>query len=160
MLYLIQYFSIVVIFLIIITAFTSINTIVESREAFEESKKFIKMRNIVLSVLLVLVIVSSIGVKLVKNTYYTESILISENEIISIEKDDSKVICSYENENKEIESVKINLKNIDLTEFKAGEEFKIVKYETHTKSTISPTLFKILTFGHLPKETIAYVIEK
>lgn len=161
MLYLIKYLSIFGLLSIIFIAFTTANSTQEEEINYEENNKLIKSRNSIMMGLIIVLVVSIIGINLVKDTYYYEPVFVSQNEIVSIEKNNTKVFCKYKNDNGEIESLELRLKDVDLNEFKKKEKgWKITEYVIHTKTDMNNTLFKILTFGHLPKDKTVYKIEK
>ena len=109
----------------------------------------------------ILIIISVLALQTVKSTYYLEPVRVSENEIVSIETNNTKVFYKYIDENGASKIKETKLKNIDLTEYNKKEKgWKIVEYVVYTKTDMNPTLFKILTFNHLPKEQNCYKIEK
>lgn len=161
MLYLIKYFSIFVLFSITIVGLTSTNGLDEEDKSLEENRYFAKIWNIVLKIAVVAMAISMIAIRLVKTTYYKETELVSKNEIVSIEKNNTRVICEYKDENGDTIIKSIKLKHVDLTEYKSKEtDWKITEYVVYTKTDMNPILFKILTFDNLPEEETCYKIEK
>lgn len=161
MLYLILYFSIFVLGSFIIVCFTSVNSFEEEEEDIDKIKDFNRFLRKYLMIFTVLTIISFFGLQAVKSTYYLEPVRVSENEIVSIETSGTKVFYKCIDENGANIVKETKLKNIDLSQYNKKEKgWKIVEYTVFTKTDMNPTLFKILTFNHLPKEETCYKIEK
>ena len=161
MLYLIMYFSIFALGSFLILCFTSVNSFEEEEEDINKIKEFNRFVRKFLMIFTILIIISVLALQTVKSTYYLEPIRVSENEIVSIETNNTKVFYKYIDENGASKIKETKLKNIDLTEYNKKEKgWKIVEYVVYTKTDMNPTLFKILTFNHLPKEQNCYKIEK
>ena len=161
MLYLIMYFSILILGCLITVLFMSINRIEEENENFEESKQFNRFLKKYLRIFTVLTIISIFALYAVKSTYYLEPVRVSENEIVSIETNSTKVFYKYIDEKGTSIVKETKLKNVDLIQYNKNETgWKMVEYTVYTKTDMNPILFKILTFNHLPKEQTCYKIEK
>ena len=161
MLYLVLCFSIFALGSFIIVCFTSVNSFEEEEDDIDKIKEFNRFLRKYLMIFRVLTIISVLALQAVKSTYYLEPVRISENEIVSIETSGTKVFykCIDENGVRIVKEAK--LKNVDLSQYNKKEKgWKIVEYAVYTKTDMNPTLFKILTFNHLPKEQTCYKIEK
>lgn len=161
MLYLIMYFSIFILVGLIIICFTSINSLSEENEELEDIKGFYKVLKKSSVIFTVIAIISAFALHWVKTTYYLEPVRVAENEIVSIETNSTKVFYKYIDENGSNIVKETKLKNVDLSQYNKNETgWKMVEYTVYTKTDMNPTLFKILTFNHLPKEQTCYKIEK
>ena len=161
MLYLIMYFSIFVLIGLVIICFTSINSLSEENEELDDIKGFYKVLKKSCAIFTVIAITSAFGLHWVKSTYYFEPVRVTENEIVSIETNNTKVFYKYIDENGTSIVKETKLKNVDLSQYNKKETgWKIVEYTVYTKTDMNPILFKILAFNHLPKEGTCYKIEK
>ena len=161
MLYLLLVFSIFVLGCLITICFTSINSWEDETENLEDIRQFNRFLKKYLKIFTALTVISIFALCAVKSTYYLEPVRVSENEIVSIETNNTKVFYKYIDENGLSIVKETKLKNVDLSKYDKKEEgWKIVEYAVCTKTDMNPILFKILTFNHLPKEEICYKIEK
>lgn len=159
MLYLLLCFSIFMLGCLLTVCLTSVNSF--ENENVEDIKKFNRFLKKYLKIFTALALVSIIALYAVKSTYYLEPVRVSENEIVAIETNNTKVFYKYIDENGTSIVKETKLKNVDLTQYNKKEDgWKIVEYIVYTKTDMNPTLFKILTFNHLPKEQTCYKIEK